>query len=101
MREKEKPQLLYQKLGHTIVNPVNDDTAGRCLSMGDERVRSASIIAPSRVCCTMENQETEMRRSARAGPPFVVKSSVKVASSPFSVWGSAVSTPSASSSISA
>ena len=27
MREKEKPQLLYQKLGHTMVNPVNDDTA--------------------------------------------------------------------------
>ena len=53
------------------------------------------------ICCTMENQETEMRRSARAGPPFVVKSSVKVASSPFSVWGSAVSVPSASSSISA
>ena len=59
------------------------------------------LVAPFRVCCTMENQETEMRRSAMAGPPFVVKSSVKVASSPFSVWGSAVSTPSASSSISA
>ena len=25
MREKEKPQLLYQKLGHTMV--MNDDTA--------------------------------------------------------------------------
>ena len=59
------------------------------------------LVAPSRLLYTVENQETEMRRSARAEPSFVVKSSVKVASSPFSVWGSAVSTPSASSSISA
>ena len=59
------------------------------------------LVAPSRLLCTVENQETGMRRSARAGLSFAVKSSVKVASSPFSVWGSAVSAPSASSSISA
>lgn len=45
MREKEKPQLLYQKLGHTMVNLVNDDTAGRCLSIGDKWVRRVSIGA--------------------------------------------------------
>lgn len=58
------------------------------------------LVAPSRLLCTVENQKTKMRQSTRVGLASVVKSSVKVASSPFSVWESTVSVPSASSSIS-